>query len=85
MNHEQIIANTNLIWSLLCSKATAVKQESNGVEIHRLSVTVCIHKLFQLSASLDPEENFIAILKHPTFHGYFILMLPHEGATIQSL
>lgn len=55
---------TDLIWSLLCSKATSIKQKSNGVQIHRLSVTVSIHELFQLGASLNPEENFIPILQH---------------------
>lgn len=59
--------DTDLIWSLLCSKATTIKKKCNGVKIHRLSVTVSIHKLFQLSASLDPEENFIPVLQHQKF------------------
>ena len=51
-----------LIGSLLSTKTTAIKQEGNGVHIHRLPVTVSIHQLLQLSASLDPEEHLIPIL-----------------------
>ncbi|WVY93590.1 hypothetical protein V8G54_032678 [Vigna mungo] len=57
--------NTNLIRSLLSTKAPTIKEKSNGVEINRLSVTISIHKLFQLSAPLDPEEHFVPILQHP--------------------
>ncbi|RDX62872.1 hypothetical protein CR513_58756, partial [Mucuna pruriens] len=57
--------HTNLIWSLLSSEATPIKQKGDRVEIHRLPVTVSIHELFQLSASLNPEENLIPILQHP--------------------
>ena len=51
-----------LIGSLLSTKTTAIKQEGNGVHVHRLPVTVSIHQLLQLSASLDPEEHLISIL-----------------------
>jgi len=51
-----------LIGSLLSTKTTPIKQESNGVHVHRLPVTVSIHQLLELSASLDPKENLVSIL-----------------------
>ncbi|MFS7922072.1 hypothetical protein Hanom_Chr03g00244431 [Helianthus anomalus] len=52
----------NLIWRLLCTKTAAIKQESNGVDLNRLPVTVCIHQLLKLCASFDPKKNFVSIL-----------------------
>jgi len=64
--------NTNLIRSLLSTKATTIKEKSSGVEVNRLSVTISTHKLFQLNVSLDlEEEHLVPILPHP------IPILPH--------
>uniref|UniRef100_A0A2P2KFD7 Small ubiquitin-related modifier 1-like n=1 Tax=Rhizophora mucronata TaxID=61149 RepID=A0A2P2KFD7_RHIMU len=57
------ILHLKLIGSLLCTKSTTIKEKGNGVELHRLTITVGIHELLQLSASLDPEENLIPILQ----------------------
>jgi len=58
--------NTNLIKSLLSTKATTIKEKSNGVEVNQLSITISTHKFFQLSASLDDlEEHLVPILPHP--------------------
>ena len=57
--------NTNLIRSLLSTKATTIKEKNNRVEVNQLSVTISTHKLFQLSVSLDLEEHLIPILPHP--------------------
>nr|AFK37324.1 unknown [Medicago truncatula] len=56
------IFHLQLIGSLFSTETTPIKEKSNGVEIHRLTITVSIHKLFQLSVPLDPEEHFITIL-----------------------
>jgi hypothetical protein len=56
------ILHVKLIGSLLSTKTTPIKQESNGVHVHRLPVTVSIHQLLELSASLDPKENLVSIL-----------------------
>lgn len=53
----------NLIRSLLGPEATTIKQEGNRVEVHRLPITVSIHELLQLCASLDPEKHLIPILQ----------------------
>ena len=56
------IFHFQLIRGLLGSQTTAIKQECNRVEFHRLSVAVSVHKLLQLGTSLDPEKHFIPIL-----------------------
>lgn len=55
-------SDLNLIWSLFSTETTPIKQESDGVEIHRLTVTVSGHQLLQLSGPLDPKKDFISIL-----------------------
>lgn len=57
----------NLVWGLLSPETTSIKQEGNWVEFHRLTVTICIHKLLQLGAPFDPEKDFITILHPQTF------------------
>lgn len=42
----------------------AVEQEPDVLRVgNSLSLTVLIHKLFQLSASLDFEENLVVVLR----------------------
>lgn len=53
-----------LVRGLLTTEPTTIKQESNGVEIHRLTVAVGVHQLLQLCGSLDPEEHLIAVLQN---------------------
>lgn len=52
----------HFIRCLLPTKSTSIKEKSNRLEIHRLSVTVCIHELFQLGAAFNSKEHFISIL-----------------------
>lgn len=53
----------NLIWSLLYSETTTIKQKCDSVEINWLSVTISMHELLQLCVSLNPEKHFSSILK----------------------
>ena len=69
----------DLIRSLFCSETTAIKQESNRVNLNRLAITICVHKLFQLSASFDPEKDFIPILQSK----YKLVIHPHHTLKIQ--
>lgn len=56
------------IWGLFPTQPTSIKQESNGVEINRLPITVRIHKLPKLSTAFDSEEDFIPILHDKVEH-----------------
>lgn len=65
MNHGVYfiaIFHFEFVGEMLCKDATPVKQKNNGVELHRLMITVCIHKLFQLCVSIDLERHFNSIL-----------------------
>ncbi len=58
--------NENLCRSLFSSETSAIKKEGNGLRVHGLAVTVCMHQLLQCGCALDPEENLSTIL-HITF------------------
>jgi hypothetical protein len=74
--NEKLPANTNLIRSLLSLKETAVKEKSNSINIQPISTAVKIHKLFQLIASTDDEENLILFLQHSKSTNYRIYIIP---------
>jgi hypothetical protein len=64
-NNEYLLANTNLIWSLLWFDESPIEQKSNLLEIKTISTTIHVHKLFQLSTSTDPKESLKPNLQHP--------------------
>jgi hypothetical protein len=74
--NEKLPANTDLIRSLLSLKETAVKEKSNSINIQPISTAVKIHKLFQLIASTDDEENLILFLQHSKSTNYRIYIIP---------
>jgi hypothetical protein len=52
-----------LVWGIGFEHSFSVKQKSHVLRIRdALSLTVFIHELFKLSASLNLEENFIIVL-----------------------
>jgi hypothetical protein len=53
---------THLVWGLLATEPTAVKQECNGIHINGLTVAVGVHQLLQLGGSLDAEKHLVAVL-----------------------
>jgi hypothetical protein len=59
---------TNLCRSLFSSKTSAIKEESDGMGIHRLAITISIHQLPQGGCALDSEENLTSILHHPNLN-----------------
>lgn len=52
-----------LIRGLITPEPTTVEQKRDGIEIHRLAVTVGVHQLLELCGPLDAEENLVAILQ----------------------
>jgi len=52
----------HLIGGLLATKPAAIKQECNGIHVHRLAVTIGVHQLLQLGGPLDAEEHLISVL-----------------------
>lgn len=52
----------HLIRGLLAAKPAAIKQECNGIHVHRLAVAIGVHQLLQLGGPLYAKEHLIAIL-----------------------